>query len=78
MKQVFFFTYGTSKSQPFSGGWTQISADSYEDACDVHARIFGLTGDGLGRFCSAYTEAMWAKTDMGSKGNLGAFCQMVL
>lgn len=78
MKQVFFFTYGTSDVYPFEGGWTQISAETHSDACDIHKRKFGLLDGGTGRFAFSYTEEMWAKTDMGSKGNCGAFCQMVL
>lgn len=74
----FYFTYGTDPMFPYGGGWTEIHADTYEEAADKHAKVFGTLDFGFGRFAEGFTEEMWQKSGMKDKGNFGAFCHHVI
>lgn len=72
--KTFFFTYGTEK-QPFWGGWTEITAPTYEIACAVFRAYHPDREPGLLNCSSVYGEETFKKTEMYQRGNFGYFCQ---
>lgn len=74
----FYFTYGTSKSFPFVGGWTEVIADSWDEACEKFSNIHPLTPEGFINCAGIYMEGLFKITGMEVEGNINAFCQEVI
>ena len=54
----FYITYGTDDvpNQPYKGGYSIVYAKHEGEARDLHQAKYGLSKNGLLRFCSCYTE----------------------
>lgn len=63
MKHRYFFTYGTSESMPFKGGWTVVMAESMKQAIEVF-NIVHPPQNGLVNCSSIYSEEAFKATDM--------------
>lgn len=73
----FYFTYGT-EGQPFSGGWTEVIADSREKA-EAAFRIYHPDKiPGLLNCSSVYSEDVMKTTSMFAHGNFGQRCWEVI
>lgn len=73
----FYFTYGT-EGQPFSGGWTEVIADSREKA-ETAFRIYHPDKiPGLLNCSSVYSEDVMKATSMFLNGNLGSYCREII
>lgn len=70
----YYFTYGTH-GQPFSGGWTVVRAQNYEEAIDKFSQVHPLTNDGFIDCAFVYDEEAFNETQMPKKGNFGKFQQ---
>ncbi len=72
-----YFTYGSSKSHPYEGGWTLVKAPDRNAALCAFRAIH--PSPGLLLCCAAvYDEEEFKKTEMYKKGNRGAFCHEVI
>lgn len=67
----YYFTYGTSDSYPFKGGWTKIEAPSKRIAIAIFREYHPDTHKDIVNCCSIYEEEQFHKTSMWSKGNFG-------
>lgn len=75
----FYFTYGTSKSYPFRGGWTLIYAPNISAAAQIFKAYHPCLGESnLLNCCDYYTAEYFEKSSMYKDGNLGAFCHEVI
>lgn len=70
----YYFTYGRSDEQPFSGGWSEVYANTEPEARDKHIKMHGLSTHGMVRCSSVYSEAHFKKTEMYERGNFGERC----
>lgn len=77
MKQRFFFTFGTSESFPFRGGWVEVLAEDYHEAIEIFRKHFPDQTMGIVNCSSIYTEEYFKTSQMAS-GNLGATCHAVI
>jgi len=73
MMQSFYFTYG-SEGHPFVGGWTEIVAQDFHDACSTFKRLHPCKEGKLLNCASVYTEEEFKRTSMFYHGNRGAKC----
>lgn len=72
--KTFYFTYGLN-GQPFVGGWTEIVARDFHDACQTFKRLHPCKHGNLLNCASVYTEEEFKQTEMYVRGNnLGAKC----
>ena len=69
----FYFTYGTSKNQPFVGGWTTVEAPSLDKAIKTFRKAHPDHIKGLVNCAFIYEEAEFNAKPMSSKGNFGSF-----
>lgn len=77
--QSFYFTYGTDGTQPFRGGWTQVKAESLEQACALFRAVHPDKTPGLLNCAGVYTEEQFRSGGMGGKGdNLGRGCVEII
>ena len=75
----YYFTYGSDERFPFFGGWTVVYANSRREAIAIfRAANPDREGSGCYNAASCYTEEEFAETDMGTTGNLGAYCHQIL
>lgn len=74
----YYFTFGTSESFPFQGGWVIIKAPNMIAARKIFACYFPNTSDCLN--CSfVYTEEEFLFTKMYEEGhNMGAGCHLII
>ena len=59
---------GTNPSMPFRGGWTEVIADSYVEACEIFSETHPRTPKGFLNCASAYEEKFFEKTKMAETG----------
>lgn len=76
--KAFIFTYGTSSSFPFHGGWTQVNALNRGEAIAAFRAVHPDVNEGLLNCCSVYTIDEFVKTSMFKNGNLGSQCHEVI
>ena len=74
----FYFTFGSSETQPFYGGWVEVVADGREAAIEKFQARFPNHGDYVN--CAfIYSEDEWKHTGMAADGNnLGHGCHEVI
>lgn len=66
--QKFIFTYGSDTG----GGWTEVFADTAENARLAYLDFHPMLEDGRLPYCRMLTQEAWEKTSMFAKGtNLG-------
>lgn len=73
---TYYFTYGCDEAgtQPYKGGWTEITAPNEKFARQIHGMIHGCDpNEGL-RFAFCYSEEDFIKTSMYRNGNFGKRC----
>ena len=70
----FYFTYGT-EGQPFSGGWTEVIAETMRTATCAFRAYHPDKTDGLLNCSDVYTEEQFANSSMAKSGNFDRFCQ---
>ena len=69
----YYVTFG-SEGQPFHGGWLEIEAENYNQACHLFMAIYPPK-DGLMNCCSIYHEENFKKTSMyQTNDNMGSSC----
>lgn len=74
----FYFTYGT-EGQPFSGGWTEVIADTMRAATLAFRAYHPDKTEGVLNCSDMYTEAQFAATGMNAAdGNCGYFCHEII
>lgn len=71
----FYFTYGTSDSMPFHGGWSIVDAPDRTSAIALFRALHPDSTLGLLNCSSIYTEDDFVKTSMFYNGNFGYYCQ---
>ena len=69
----FYFTYGTSKTHPFYGGWTKVTAPDRASAEEIFIENHPCR-DGLINCASIYEENYFVTTNMFKNGNFGYRC----
>lgn len=70
---TFYFTYGF-EGHPHKGGWTEVIADSFDEAVNIF-NVIHPTFDGCGVNCSMiYSEERFKETTMYTTGNQGKRC----
>ena len=75
----YYFTFGSSESMPFQGGWVIVTADTEREAVNKFNVAYGLSEDGFVNCCSWYTEKEFERTSMGKNdSNLGKSLQAVI
>ena len=70
----FYFTYGTSKTQPFYGGWTKVIAKDQKSAIELYEKKHPRTEYGLLNCAGVYPEDYFLTTKMFTNGNYGFGC----
>lgn len=71
----FYFTYGTSKSQPFFGGWTEVEASDRNAAAYAFRSVHPDKNEGIVNCAGIYSEDEFKTTDMyTNNNNLGYAC----
>ena len=60
----FYFTYGTSETMPFRGGWTEVIADTKEQAINIFNIIHKPRHEGIVNCSFIYTEEEFKTTNM--------------
>lgn len=76
--QNFYFTFGSTESQPFIGGWVLVKAVELGAAIRVFRSYFPDYRPGTLSCAFVYSEKEMRKTTMYFGGNLGAKCHMIL
>lgn len=74
----YFYTFGTSKTQPFHGGWVEVEAGSSEMADAAFREHFPDHTPGLLNCAGKYTEKEFLEAGFNEKGNYGAFCNLMI
>lgn len=64
----FYFTYGSDHWA--QGGWTVVTADNIDQACDIFSAIHPRR-DGFVACAGIYDEQTFIRTKMAKEGNLG-------
>jgi hypothetical protein len=77
-QQKFYFTYGTSETQPFYGGWTEVIAEDFDQAIERFYTKHPMKTPGIINCAFMYTEEEFKKTDMFKKGNIGCRCHEII
>lgn len=70
----FYFTYGSDSTQPFIGGWTEITAPDIETACNIFTALHPCKTNNILNCCSIYNEDEFHKTTMFERGNFDNYC----
>jgi hypothetical protein len=70
----FYFTYGTSRTQPFCGGWTKVIAADQDSAIELYEKKHPRTENGLLNCAGVYPEYYFKATRMYKDGNFGFRC----
>ena len=79
MNKPFYFTFGTSSTQPFKGGWAEVYATDIEEAVEKFNNKFPPIEDGTVRCAFIYPKERFVDTIMyKNKSNLGHGCQIVI
>lgn len=71
----YYFTYGTTRHQPFYGGWTEIDAPNMALACAVFDLQHPSKSGGRLNCADVYAEKMFVETQMAETGNFGHKCR---
>ena len=76
---AFYYTFGTDPEYPYSRGWVEVYANSWEDAhAKFRTRFPDRPGhEGTINCAFFYTKDQWERSAM-SKGNMGEFCHEVI
>lgn len=72
----FYFTFGTSESYPFQGGWVEIFAEDRKKAAEVFRKHHPDKFEGTLNCADVYSEEGFSKTKM-VDGNFGERCHAV-
>lgn len=73
---TFYFTYGTSDTQPFKGGWTEVEAPDARSAAALFRAYHPDWEEGFLNCSSVYDQEEFEKTEMfGPNGNFGHRCR---
>ena len=75
---VYIFTYGTSNTYPYHGGWTQVNANSRAAAIAAFRAVHPDVVEDCINCCDIYTVDDFVKTSMFKNGNLGSMCHEVI
>lgn len=76
--EKFYFTYGT-EGMPYIGGWTEVIADSYSNACKLFRMFHPDKTEGLLNCSDIYSEDTFMSSCMNRpSGNFGQHCQEVI
>lgn len=70
----FYFTYGTSKSYPFRGGWTEVIAPNRSMAIGAFNAVHPPQVEDIINCSFVYDETTFKTFEMYKNGNLGARC----
>ena len=78
MPNKYYFTYGTSESMPYKGGWTEVHADNINQAVALFDAVHPRKSEFVN--CSSiYTEEQFIKTSMFIENdNFGAGCREII
>lgn len=71
--EKFYFTFGTSKSFPFRGGWVIVYAMNYGNAIEVFRQHHPDRTPGIINCSDIYSEEQFLSSGM-ADGNLGGKC----
>lgn len=76
---VFIFTYGTSDTMPYQGGWSLVYAPDKAAACAAFRAFHPDRTPGILNCSSVYTAEEFEKTTMnGPDGNFNEKCHEVI
>ena len=73
---TFYFTYGSSdENQAYRGGWTEVEADTRQEAVAGYMAYHPANKRGLLPCCGvAYDHQQMERSGMLTEGNFGIFC----
>ena len=74
MLNTYYFTYGTSESYPYQGGWTEVKAPTLAAAKNIFRAVHPDRTRGILNCADFYDEDTFKKTEMWSEGNFGERC----
>ena len=74
---TFYFSFGSSDSYPFRGGWVEVRADDIKQAETLFRSHFPDRHPGVLNCAFVYTEQEWRKTLM-AEGHGGQKCHQVI
>lgn len=72
--EKYYFTYGTSDSYPYNGGWTEVYADDKKQAIALFRAVHPDVKEGIINCASIYTENAFLDTEMSDDANFGERC----
>jgi len=74
----FYFTFGSSETQPYYGGWVEVIAENRNTAYEKF-RAKHPDHDGSVNCAFVYSQDEWDKTGMAKAGsNLGNGCHEII
>lgn len=71
---IWYFTYGQSGTQPFYGGWTEVTADTRAKAIELFREVHEDTSSGYINCAGIYSEKEFRQTKMPTEGNFDYRC----
>lgn len=74
----FIYTFGSSESFPYRGGWVEVIADDLREAHKKFRAHFPDQTPGILNCCDYYTEDQFIGTDMPITGNRGEYCYEII
>lgn len=75
----FYFTYGTSETQPYKGGWSEVIAPDMRAACEAFRSVHPDRTPNILNCADYYTEEEFLNSCMnGPDGNMGHHCREVI
>jgi hypothetical protein len=78
-EEVFYFTFGSSSTYPFYGGWAKVIAKDRDDAVRKFNEKYPPVEDDLVRCAFIYPQHIFVQTQMFLAGNnLGEACHIVI
>ena len=76
----FYFTFGTSRTYPYQGGWVEVWAEDIKQAAKIFKAIYPNPRDeSTLNCCDYYSEEAFKKTLMyKANSNLGCGCLEII
>lgn len=71
---TWYFTYDATANQPYIGGWTEVEADSRDEAAQLFCVEHPRARSGRINCAGIYSEEIFRQTRMLAEGNRGRRC----
>lgn len=71
----YYFTYGSDDQFPFQSGWTEVKAESYDEAVEAFQAFHpNRPGSDFINCAGIYGEESFSRKRMAKEGNFGSKC----